>query len=154
MKPGRKSTGALQGAKRSKLISEAQSTIKRTAEAQSTLKRTAEENKCDFEVNPFGLQEEAQCWLQIEMIPHDKESYLLPAIHYRPLVIKKIKSPIPADQFQKAAAEYEKRSRSSSPEKKPVLVAIGVNDQTMRLFLDDEEGPLKNARYLFFPALT
>ena len=110
-----------------------------------------------FEEDPFGLREEANAWLQAEMVvPHGEESYLLPVNCYRPLVLSMSNdSPIPAAQFQKAATEYEERSNTSSSERvRPVLVAVGVNDRTMRRFIDDEKGPLKKARYLFFPTLT
>lgn len=137
------------------MLSQAQSTTKRKTEEDECLASAeTEAPNCDFEENPFGLQEEANGWLQTEMVPHGEESYLLPVNQYRPLVISMSNdSAIPAAQFQKAATEFEERS-SSSKKVRPVVVAMDVNDRTVRRFIDDEEGPLKRARYLFFPTLT
>lgn len=109
----------------------------------------------ETEENPFGLKDKAIAWLQKEMIPHGNEAYLLPVNHYRPLVLVPGRK-IPASQFQQAAAEYGKRSVSDcdSSSFQPVLVAVGVNDLTMSHFVNDEEGPMKMARYLFFPSVA
>ena len=103
----------------------------------------------EIEKDPFGLREEAKDWLEKEMVPHGDETYLLPANHYRPLIISETGAEkIPPAQFQKAAAEYEKRiSRKDSGAVLPVLVAVGVKDFTFRYFLDDETGPMKKASY-------
>jgi len=98
----------------------------------------------EFEVNPFGLREEANGWIQTELISLGEDLYLFPANRYRPLVMFN-DSVIPAARFHKAAAEYKKRS-CSSKKFRPDLVAIGVNDRTMRLFVNGEEGLLKRAR--------
>jgi hypothetical protein len=89
------------------------------------------------------------------MVPYGDEGYLLPASHYRPLVISEGAEKIPPAQFQKAAEEYEKRSsrKESSGAVLPILVAVGVKDSTFRYFLDDETGPMKKADYLFLPSI-
>lgn len=109
----------------------------------------------DDDDNYFGLKGDAIKWIQQEMVPYGDEAYLLPINHYRPLVLSKDGNKMPATQFQTAAAEYERRSKAAMDRTtQPVLVAVGVNDVTMSLFHNDEEGPTKKARYLFFPTIS
>jgi hypothetical protein len=127
--------------------------------SQTTSPSLAPETTCadadDDDDNHFGLKDDAVKWIQQEMLPYGDEAYLLPINHYRPLVLPKDGIKIPATQFQTAAAEYERRSKAAMDRTtQPVLVAVGVNDVTMRLFHNDEEGPTKKARYLFFPTIS
>ena len=93
----------------------------------------------EFSTNPFGLREQAEQWRTKQL--QDKGNY-------RPLRSEETVSlPQFLSQFQKACAEYHRRSESEHS--LAVLVGVGIDEKLIEM--SDECRP--KAHYLFYPKL-
>ena len=93
----------------------------------------------EFSTNPFGLREKAEHW---------RTKQLQAKGGYRPLRSEEtVTLSIFLSQFQKACAEYHRRSESEHS--LAVLVGVGIDEKMIEM--SDECRP--KAHYLFFPKL-
>ena len=139
IKPKMKASDVLAGQKFEALEIKKTGTAETAPESPVGQMETKTTKASGFDTNPFGLRDKAGHWLTNQL--QDKGGY-------RPLRSEEtVTLSIFLSQFQKACAEYHRRSESEHS--LAVLVGVGIDEKMIEM--SDECRP--KAHYLFFPKL-